>query len=462
VKSPRSSPARGDRVVLITLALVAGATAMVASLGAPLIPAVASEFGVAYQEAQWSLTASLLTGAVAMPVWGRFGSGTSRKPAVILGLSLVAVGCALSALSSRFEWFILGRCLQGVGLALAPLAIAAARDHFEGPRRVSAISIVSVATVAGAGFGYPASSVAAAFWGVQSPYLVAAVMTGGLLLLILCWFPVSTSRQTGSLDPLGVLLLGGGVTALLIGLTGAPRWGWSSPNTAWTLLLGIGLSVSWVGWSLKRRRPLVDVRLAMTPGVAQPIVVCLLAAFGVFAMVSLATLTLQDPEWGLDQSVALAGFLQTPYSLTSVLASRVALAIGSHIGMQWLLPIGCGVLATQACMLAFWHNSLVAVALCMAVGGIGGGFTLATIPLLILPNVPASETASMLAFTQILRCVGSSAGSALSITAFVLLGGDESGLAATAGGLGCIWVLIAVALAALTRGGPGAGSAARA
>ncbi len=178
-----------------------------------------------------------------------------------------------------------------------------------------------------------------------------------------------------------------------------------------------------------------------------------LAALGVFAMVSLATLVTQDPDWGLGESIALAGFLQLPYSITSVIGSRVALATGRRIGMHWVLPVGCGVFALQAFGLAMWHSDLLAIAVCMAIGGIGGGFTLACVPLLIIPHVPQEGTANMLAFSQVLRCVGSSAGSALGITLFVLLGGEGHALVLTAAALGGVWVVTGLLLCLDNKGG---------
>lgn len=49
------------------------------SPGAPLITAMAGEFGVSLTAAQWTLTAPLLVGAGAAPVLGRLGGGPRRR-----------------------------------------------------------------------------------------------------------------------------------------------------------------------------------------------------------------------------------------------------------------------------------------------------------------------------------------------------------------------------------------------
>lgn len=72
--------------VLVSLGML---VAVVSSLGAPLVPTIAAEEHVSLNDAQWSLTVTLLVGAVTTPVMGRLGDGPRRRP-VILG-ALVAV-----------------------------------------------------------------------------------------------------------------------------------------------------------------------------------------------------------------------------------------------------------------------------------------------------------------------------------------------------------------------------------
>ena len=59
-----------EAVLLATLALLTCVTAIVSSLGAPLVPAIADSYGVGLASAQWILTAALLSGAVAADASG--------------------------------------------------------------------------------------------------------------------------------------------------------------------------------------------------------------------------------------------------------------------------------------------------------------------------------------------------------------------------------------------------------
>src|ERR1700712_3059974 len=215
--------------VLVFLGMVA---AIVGSLGAPLVPTVAATTHVSLADAQWSLTISLLAGAVATPVMGRLGDGPRRRSVVLVALLIVGLGAILSALPLAFGWLIVGRALMGVGLGLTPLTMATARDALVGQRQRSVVALLSITTVAGIGLGYPIFgfiaqhlTLRAAFWFGTGIVLVA-------FLAALVVFPASSNRAPRRLDVPGAALLGVGITGLILGL---------SELTTWPVLLLVGL-----------------------------------------------------------------------------------------------------------------------------------------------------------------------------------------------------------------------------
>jgi low affinity Fe/Cu permease len=68
------------RFLVAVVVFVGLVVAAVGSLGAPLITAVAGHYRVSLAAAQWTLTIALLSGAIATPLLGRFGSGPRRRP----------------------------------------------------------------------------------------------------------------------------------------------------------------------------------------------------------------------------------------------------------------------------------------------------------------------------------------------------------------------------------------------
>src|ERR1700753_3369269 len=137
---------------LIAVGLV---VSLISSLGAPLIPTIAEDLHASLSSTQWSLTATLLVGAVVSPLVGRLGDGPHRRTVLLSCLALVTLGGAIAALAGTLPVLIAGRALQGIGLALLPLTMASARSHLPAERAHRTIATLSVIAAVGVGLGYP-------------------------------------------------------------------------------------------------------------------------------------------------------------------------------------------------------------------------------------------------------------------------------------------------------------------
>ena len=429
----------GTRVQLVTLAAVTVVVGVVSSLGAPLVPAIAAEQGVPLSTAQWVLTIALLTGAVVTPVLGRLGTGRLRRPVLIGGLGVVLTGAVLSALPLGIGPMVAGRALQGVGMALTPLAFAVARDLWSGPELLSRLALLSVATVCSAGLGYPVSTLVADHLGIGGAYAFGAVLVAGTTLLVVRHLPPARAGEPQPVDLVGALLLCSGTLGFLLAVSQGEHWGWAAPRTLATGLGGLALVVAWVAWSGRRTRrglqPLVDLSLALRPGVRTPNAVTVAVGVGLYGMFSLTVLLVQSDGsagFGLDAGLAASGLVLVPYAVASIAANRIALTVARRIGTRPLLPLGCLVFGSGLLLLACAHDALWQALLAMAICGVGGGLTFSSMAIIIVPSVPEAETGSAMAFNQLLRYLAFSTGAAATIALLALYGGGESGFVATA------------------------------
>ena len=445
------------RFLFTALVLLTTVTAVTGSLGAPLVPGIAHDFGVSLSSAQWSLTCTLLAGAAATPVIGRMSAGRHRRRAVFIGLGGATLGGLLCALPLGFAAFLSGRTLQGLGYGLTPVAIAIAREALPQHRRASAIAILSVATVAGAGMGYPVAAAMADLWGIRAAFGVGTAVCAATLALAIVVLPPSPAAQSVRVDWWGTLLLAGGTTALLLALAEL-----SDAPARWVITLGsvgVAACIGWLWWSRRVPYPLVDIRLARHPVPLLAHVTSLLMGIGVYLLFPLVVIVVQDPTWGMGHGATVAGLLLVPYALTSVTGSRLSQHLVPRIDPTRLLPLGAAVYTVSFVLLVPAHDTVWQLMIAMALAGVGSGLTFAGIPGLLVGSVPRSETGSAIAFTMVVRYLGFSAGSALAVTVLTFGGeGGEAGFVRAllvAAGVGLVTVALTLWLSLRVHGGVG-------
>lgn len=404
-----------------------------------MVPTIAAERGVSLGTAQWILTSTLITAAAATPALGRWGSGRLRRPVMLGVLALVLLGCVVAALPLPIGCLIAGRALQGLGIALTPLALAVARDLWTGERLAGRLSLLSVTTVAGAGIGYPLTGLVAAHAGITGAYVLGAALTAATLVLGWWQLPRDAGGDPHWVDLVGVGLLALGTTVTLLGVSQGGAWGWSSPAVLALLVGGAALVVLWIvrtaAVERSGRQPLVNLRLARHPGVLGPNVVAFALACGMYGLLTLVVLLVQadgGAGWGLDLGVAAAGVVLVPYAVLSVAGSRLALRTARRFGHHVVLPIGCAVFASSLALLAVEHAHLWQALLAMTLGGLGSGFSFSSLATLMVPHVPAEETGSALAFNLLLRYLGFAVGSAVTVALLTSYGGDATAFRSTA------------------------------
>jgi MFS family permease len=442
--------------VLIYLAML---VAVISSLGAPLVPAIAAANDVSITSAQWSLTITLVVGAVATPVIGRLGDGRHRRTVVLVVLTVVLLGSVLAALPLGLGWLIAGRALQGLGLGLTPLAIATARTALTGERSRSTVAALSVTVAAGVGLGYPLTGAIAEVGGVHAAFWFGAGASALAIVAAALVYPPSPEAPARRLDVAGALLLGTALATGLLALGEAETWGWTSPAVLGLAALSLVTLVGWACWQLRSDAPLVDLRLARGRSAATAHGAALLVGVANYLLLSSVPRLAQTPVstgYGFGTSIVVAGLVLLPFSAASFAAGRLARTLERLVGKRLVLPVGAAVLGVGEVLFAFVRTDLWQLFAAMAVAGLGVGTVFAALPGLIVAAVPAAETGSAMSLNQVLRYIGFAVGSALSATVLEAATSAGDGLP-TSGGyatIGLIGVGACVALAVLSAGLP--------
>ena len=370
--------------------------AVVSSLGAPLIPSISEDLRIPLSTAQWSLTAALLVGAVSAPVMGRLGDGR-RRTTLVAGLTAVTAGGVVAALAPSLALLVGGRALQGIGLGLVPLAMAAARDHLPRERAPSTIALLSVCAAAGVGAGYPISGSIADRGGLSAAIWFGAVVSGVTLLLVVAVVPSSADSAATRLDGFGAVLRATGLVALPLAVAEGGAGGWGSPPVIALLCGALVVLAARVVQQLRTQSPLVELRLLRHPAVLTGDGCAMVLGVAMYMCLSVVTAFVQTPTtqgYGFSASVVVAGLCLVPFSCCSMAASRALPRLLGVIGARALLPLGSLVVAGGGAFFALFHSALWQAFVMTGILAVGLGLTFVAIPWLILRAVPASETGS--------------------------------------------------------------------
>lgn len=111
----------------------------------PLIPFIATRFGVSLEAATWLVTAQVLAGLLS-PIGGWLGDRQGYRRTMQIGLLISTLGALVLAFASSFPGVIAAATIIGVGLAIyQPSMQAFVSDHVPLARRGRALGIVELA-----------------------------------------------------------------------------------------------------------------------------------------------------------------------------------------------------------------------------------------------------------------------------------------------------------------------------
>jgi hypothetical protein len=223
-------------------------------------------------------------------------------------------------------------------------------------------------------------------------------------------------RTSDRLDPLGALLLAGGLVTLLLGISKGQTWGWTSGLTVSMFGSAAVILAVFGWWQLRVSSPMVDLRTTAKRPVLTTNVASIAVAFGMFSLSYVAPQVLELPRetgYGLGQSLLWTGLWLVPGGLammvTSPLAARVSAARGPRFTLVTGALIISGAYAAGPFLLAAPWQIMVLNALIAT----GVGFGYASMPALINAAVPVSETAAANGINALARSLGTAISSAV-------------------------------------------------
>ncbi|MFF8917586.1 MFS transporter [Streptomyces sp. NPDC015032] len=435
-----SGPAAPDprRWQALAVCLIAGfMTLLDVSIVNVALPSIREGLRTPESDLQWILSGYALAFGLFLIPAGRLGDARGRRVVFMAGLALFTLASAACGASQSSLWLVVARLVQGLaGGMISPQISALIQQMFSGHERGRAFgmfgTVVGISTAVGPLTGGLLIQAAGAHEGWRWVFYVNLPLGAVCLLLARRLLPDTPSAgrvRLRDLDPLGVLLLGTGVLALLLPFVQAQQW---PGDRKWLLVpVAAALLAAFVGWESRCGRrgtqPVVDLSLFRVRSYWLGCLLILLYFCGFTSIFFLTTLYLQN---GLHYSALQAGIAITPFALGSAVAAgpggRLVGRLGRPLVVAGLITVTVGLAGTAvAAHLVPGRGAGWAMAAPLLLAGLGSGLVISPNQALTLSEVPVATAGSAGGTLQTGQRVGSAIGiAAVGSVFFAQLGGD--------------------------------------
>lgn len=410
---------QGHTRAALTAVIVLCFGGLVASLMQTLIIPIQPELPVllntSIANASWVVTATLLAGAVAMPIAGRLGDMFGKQRVLLASAALLVLGSLVCALSATLIPMIVGRAIQGLAMGFIPVGISLMREIT--PPRLTSAAVAAMSATLGVGgaIGLPLSAWVAQQWDWRALFWVASGLALIVAILVAILVPHLDDSNGGRLDVIGAIGLALGLSGVLIAVSKGNDWGWGSGTTLGLLCGGLVLLILWGVFELRHSDPLVDLRTTARPAVLLTNLASIVIGFGMMAQAIVMPQLLEIPEamGGLGQTLLAAGLWMAPGGLMMLVFAPVSATFINKLGAKYTMAIGAavlglGYLGAFFLMGAPWQLAVASV-ICSA--GVGIGY--AAMPTLIMGSVPVREAGAAVGLNGLMRSVGTTTASAV-------------------------------------------------
>ncbi|MER3556105.1 MAG: MFS transporter [Meiothermus sp.] len=372
------------------------------------MPRVIAELG-GLQYYAWAFIGYSLTSTLAVLVAGKLSDLYGRKPLILAGIVLFALGSVLTGFSQNMLELILFRAFQGIGGGmLMSMAFTTIGDIFtpieRGRYQGYTGAVWGISSVVGPIVGGFLTDHIGWRWVffVNIPFAIAA------LWVIARYLPAKRTPAEGRVDYLGIGLLVAAMVPLLLGLTwGGSTYAWESWQTLSLLGAALVFGTLFVVWELRVKTPLLDFGLFKNPTFLVANLAGFLNTAGMYAAILYLPLYMQSVR---GETASGSGIVLTPLMLGLITTSTLAGQGVSRTGRYKPFILAGSVVMVGALMLTsrlsletpLWLAFSFMVLLGLGLGPINSLLTLA-----VQNATPRAELGMATSANQFFRQIGS-------------------------------------------------------
>ncbi|NUT47097.1 MAG: MFS transporter [Saccharothrix sp.] len=209
----------------------------------------------------WTLNAYAIVFAALLVPLGRLADRAGRKGGFLIGVGVFTLASVACAASTDIGQLVAFRVVQAVGAAMMlPTSLGLVLDAYPPARRFGAVRIWAAV---GSGAVALAPVVAGPLTDLSWRWVFLINVPLGLVALVAGWLVLPNAPGEGGPVPdlLGAGLLTFAISALTLGLTKGPDWGWSSSGVVGSLVAAVVLTALFLARSARHPSPVFELGL---------------------------------------------------------------------------------------------------------------------------------------------------------------------------------------------------------
>jgi MFS family permease len=228
----------------------------------PGVPIIQKDLSTTATIASWITSIVLLVGAIVSPLFGKFGDLYGKKKIIIITLAFYTAGVAIAGFSTSIYFLLFARAIQGVGVAMIPLALALLTDVFPKEQLAAAQGTIAGSAAISMALGLVLGSYVVQDFGWQMAFHSAAILSVILLVIVVAVLKRDTVGSThAEVDYRGAFVFALGIALILLYFTEGSTLGWLSAEVLAFLISGLALTVLFFVLESKVAEPLIQLRL---------------------------------------------------------------------------------------------------------------------------------------------------------------------------------------------------------
>jgi MFS family permease len=436
---PLDNAARRGTIILVLLASAALMVNYVETMLVPALPTLVTFFdGVPYTTIAWVVSAYLLVGVSTTPLFAKLGDiyGKKRMLVVVLGIYSVAVAITgftpqiAAALGvSRFDavyLLIAVRGLQGVGLAMFPLAFAMIGEELPAAKVAQAQGLIAAMFAIGAALGLFGGAWLIQSYGWQFAYHIVIPFAAVILALAIWALPESRHRLRVRLDFPGAALLGATLATFLVGLSQGPTWGWGQLAAVRLGGLPFGvpelfalsalLSVLFYVRERTAVDPMIHLERFRERNLAISYTAALLVGVSLFLGFVGLTILVETPIVGLGRSIFAFGVLSLPTTMSMLVAAPFIGRAITRFGPKPVMMFGALLAAAGFLLLLVFDQTYTELLLAPIPTFVGLVAMIITVTNMVVLSSRRGETGIQTGMAEMFQDLGASIGPVLVAT----------------------------------------------